>query len=64
VEGTRANDPQTLGFVDISWFVANGMEFEYFENSGREDVTTPSYSEDTKFTCLVTLFSSLSQMAA
>ena len=64
MEGNRANDPQILGSADISWFVANDMEFEYFENRGCEDIHTPSYSEDTKLRCLVLLFSSLRQMAA
>ena len=56
MEGNRANDPQILGSVDISGFTANDMEFEYFENCGREDIPTPSYSEDPKSRCLVTLF--------
>jgi len=64
MEGNRGNYPQSLGSVDISWFVANDMEFEYFENHRREDIPIPSYSEDTKLRRLVTLFSSLRQMAA
>jgi hypothetical protein len=37
-EGNTANDPQILGSVDISWFVANDMEFEYFQNRRCEDI--------------------------